>query len=603
MNERGVFMDLTRIRYMKNWISQLPQGNITFKTINGKRYPYYQWTENGKQRNRIVKADEFEELSQKIEQRKVLEKKLRESSETETVPEIMNETYFFSSVIVGDELLKTVNPTKKLKKRECYSALLDYVYGDSFDKVFILYGLRRTGKTTLIRQLIADMPEEMFSKTAFIQMNSSIDLAKINLDLKLLSEQGYQYIFIDEVTLMDDFIDSAALFSDVYAARGMKVVLSGTDSLGFVFSEDRELYDRCVMVHTTFISYREFSEVLGIEGIDNYIRYAGTMTLSGNRYNVSNATFAAKKTTDEYIDTAIAQNIQHSLKNYNQGDHFRHLFELYEAHELTSVINRIVERENKRFTINTLTQTFKSGDFGETKKNLLKDSKNPSDILYLVDEKQIIEWFRKELDILNKPEMSVTISDIHVKEIREYLDLLDLTLDIDVIDITDLNKKETHTVITQAGLRYAQATALIESLIRDAVFASFPLTERKQAKERLLSTIQGKMMEDIILLETKIAHPQCEVFKLKFAVGEFDMVVFDPETASCKIYEIKHSTEIHPKQTQHLTDEKKCADTEFRYGTIEGKYVIYRGKNEVVGDINYLNVEKYLCALKPSYNG
>ena len=595
-------MDLTRIRYMKNWISQLPQGNITFKTINGKRYPYYQWTENGKQRNRIVKADEFEELSQKIEQRKTLEKKLRESPEMYLVPEILNETFFFSSVIVGDELLKTVNPIKKLKKRACYAALHDYVHNDSFDKVFILYGLRRTGKTTLIRQLIADMPEEMFSRTAFIQMNASIDLAKINLDLKVLSEKGYQYIFIDEVTLMDDFIDSAALFSDVYAARGMKIILSGTDSLGFLFSEDRELYDRCIMVHTTFIPYREFSEVLGIEGIDNYIRYAGTMTISGNRYNVTNSTFAAKKTTDEYIDTAIAQNIQHSLKNYNQGDHFRHLSELYEARELTSVINRIVEQENKRFTINTLTQTFKSGDFGETKKNLLKDKKNPTDILYLVDEEQIIEWFRKELDILNKPEMSVTISDIHVKEIREYLDLLDLTMDIDVIDITDLNKNETHTVITQAGLRYAQANALIEALIRDAVFASFPLAERNRVKERLLSTIQGKMMEDIILLETKMAYPQREVFKLKFAVGEFDMVVFDPETASCEIYEIKHSTEIHPNQTQHLTDEKKCSDTEFRYGTIKGKYVIYRGKNEAVGDVNYLNVEEYLRSLKPSYN-
>ena len=81
------------------------------------------------------------------------------------------------------------------------------------------------------------------------------------------------------------------------------------------------------------------------------------------------------------------------------------------------------------------------------------------------------------------------------------------------------------------------------------------------------------------------------------------MVVFDPDTASCKIYEIKHSTEIHPKQTQHLTDEKKCADTEFRYGTIKGKYVIYRGENKTVGDINYLNVEEYLCSLNPSYNG
>ena len=189
----------------------------------------------------------------------------------------------------------------------------------------------------------------------------------------------------------------------------------------------------------------------------------------------------------------------------------------------------------------------------------MKDQKNPTDILYIVDEKQIIEWFRKELDILNKPEMSVTISDIHVKEIREYLDLLDLTMDIDVIDITDLNKKETHTVITQAGLRYAQATALIESLVRDTVFASFPLTERNQAKERLLSTIQGKMMEDIILLETKIAHPQCEVFKLKFAVGEFDMVVFDPDTASCKIYEIKHSKVSGFQIQQHAVDGRRVS--------------------------------------------
>ena len=35
-------------------------GGITFKTINGKRYAYYQWTENGKQHSRRVKDDEFE---------------------------------------------------------------------------------------------------------------------------------------------------------------------------------------------------------------------------------------------------------------------------------------------------------------------------------------------------------------------------------------------------------------------------------------------------------------------------------------------------------------------------------------------------------------
>ena len=65
-----------------------------------------------------------------------------------------------------------------------------------------------------------------------------------------------RYVFIDEVTLMDDFIDGAALFSDVFATSGMKIVLSGTDSLGFIFSEDEQLYDRCILLHRTFIPFR-----------------------------------------------------------------------------------------------------------------------------------------------------------------------------------------------------------------------------------------------------------------------------------------------------------------------------------------------------------
>ena len=96
----------------------------------------------------------------------------------------MEDNHFFSSVKSGDELYDFVLPVKAYKRRECFSKLKDYVYGDSTDKVFILYGLRRTGKTTLIRQMIADMPQDMLINTAFIQVNSSIDLSKINLDLK-----------------------------------------------------------------------------------------------------------------------------------------------------------------------------------------------------------------------------------------------------------------------------------------------------------------------------------------------------------------------------------------------------------------------------------
>ncbi len=69
-----------------------------------------------------------------------------------------------------------------------------------------------------------------------------------------------------------------------------------------------------------------------------------------------------------------------------------------------------------------------------------------------------------------------------------------------------------------------------------------------------------------------------------------------------EIYEIKHSKEVVPRQCKHLLDGQKCKDTEFRYGTITGKYVIYRGATtslaqagvETPEDVNYLNVEEYL---------
>ena len=69
---------------------------------------------------------------------------------------------------------------------------------------------------------------------------------------------------------------------------------------------------------------------------------------------------------------------------------------------------------------------------------------------------------------------------------------------------------------------------------------------------------------------------------------------FDPASSSCEIFEMKYSTEIAPQQYRHLVDAKKCADTEHRYGAITGKYVLYRGESQTVGEIQYVNVEEYL---------
>ena len=584
-----------KIIALEQQIAELPAGSVTKKMINGNVYFYYRWTENKKRREKYIPTEDVASFRKQIERRKELEKELKvlqkqlPKRSVSTAP-----LHTFATNIRTGEVLRTFSAyVRKYYKRECFQLLHEYIYGETQDKVFILYGLRRTGKTTMIRQLFAEMSDAELAKAAFIQITARDTLADVNRDLKALEEQGFRYVFLDEVTLMEDFIEGAALFSDVFATCGMKIVLSGTDSLGFLFTEDEQLYDRCILLHTTFIPYREFESVLGIHGIDEYIRFGGTMSLGGVHYNET-STFASKKSADEYVDTAIARNIQHSLRCYQYEGHFRNLRDLYDRNELTSAINRVVEDINHRFTLEVLIQDFKSHDLGISASNLRRDSENPTDILDNIDLAAVTERLRQLLDIRNLEEQTVALNDVHAAEIKEYLDLLDLTQDIDVRYLPDVSRQSSRTVIVQPGLRYAQADALIRSLLLDKNFSALSLPERSAVQKRILSEIKGRMLEDIVLLETKLANPKKQVFVLQFSVGEFDMVLFDPVAGSCQLFEIKHSAEIAPQQYRHLIDEEKCAQTEHRYGPITGKTVLYRGENRVVEGIQYQNVEEYL---------
>lgn len=582
-----------RVAELEQQISNLPAGSITKKTVNGKEYFYHRWTEDKKRKEKYIPVDELENFHAQIEQRKKLDQDLKALKKQLPKTKSMDASMFTTNVRTGETLRSFAKSVRGYRRRECFQQLYDYVYGDPQDKVFILYGLRRTGKTTMIRQIFAEMRDTELVKAAFIQITAKDTLADVNRDLKILEAHGFRYVFLDEVTLMEDFIEGAALFSDVFAACGMKIVLSGTDSLGFLFTEDEQLYDRCVLLHTTFIPYREFETVLGIHGIDEYIRYGGTMSLGGIHYN-ENSTFASKEKTDEYVDTAIARNIQHSLRCYQYEGHFRHLRDLYDKNELTSAINRVVEDINHRFTLEVLTQDWKSHDLGISASNLRRDRENPTDILDRIDLMAVTNSLRKLLEIRNKAEQTIELDDIRVAEIKEYLDLLDLTREIDVLHLPDVSIKSSRTVIAQPGLRYAQADELIRSLLLDETFSALSLAERTVVQERILTEIKGRMLEDIVLLETKLTNLKKQVFVLQFPIGEFDMVVFDPEAGSCQIFEIKHSEEAVSQQYRHLVNEEKCAQTEHRYGSITGKFVLYRGKSRVVDGIPYQNVEEYL---------
>lgn len=588
-------------------LSHLPKGNITYKTIRGARRMYLQWSEGGKKKSKYVRKEDEPTVIELVGKRRELEKILKKSDDKLVVSdggqatESVSVRKYETNVVLGPELRKMCEPTRKYECRDCYRDLKSFLNRDEDGKVCIIYGLRRTGKTFMIRQAILGLT---LSETAYIKVQTTDSMAMLNRDLLQLSRNGIKNVFVDEVTLMPDFIDSSSLLSDIYASSGMKIVLSGTDSLGFALSVDDELYDRAVMIHTTFIPFREYSRLLGIHNVDEYIRYGGTFRvgefdLEDEDLLDEGASFRDDETTRRYIDTSIAKNIQHSLAGYKAGGHFRHLIDLYEAGELTNAVNRIIEDMNHRFLASVITGEFISHDFGSSREIDRKRSAAAGEvgILDRIDADRITKKLKKILDIRNRDELRVGISADHIKEIKEYLFLLDLIVNAPSETIVSSNKID-RILFSQPGMRYCQAQALVYSLMNDDEFMIFPAKKRKAVTDIILEDVKGRMLEEITLLETIKTLPRGKrAFKLEFGSGEFDMVIFDENNVNCEIFEIKHSSKIDKNQYKNLLNDEKCTQAEFRYGDIIGRTVLYNGEDTMVDGVVYRNITDYLESL------
>ncbi|WP_022765812.1 AAA family ATPase [Butyrivibrio sp. XPD2006] len=556
------------IQELQAEIDALPKGSVTKKLINNTYYYYHQWKDaSGKRHYDIVSEIEAFGLKEKIVRRRELEKRLKALAKEFEKYDIgyhddSQEPELMTNAMYGEELSDMVSVAREFEKRDCYAIIDRYIHSPAGDNVCLLYGLRRTGKTTIIRQVILNMNDKEFSKAVYIKAKQSDTMADINKDLKNLRRHGFRYVFVDEVTLINDFIDSASLFSDVYAAGGMKIVLSGSDSLGLFIASNEELYDRAVTVHTTFIPFREHARLLGINSVDEYIRYGGTLKAgelnSENKdVNSDEASFRDDESTHRYIDTAICRNIQHSLKFYEDGGHFRHLKKLYEADELTNAINRVIQDMNHEFT----------------KEVILGNKEIPGELCDTSDK------LKKQEQI---PEV--------VLEVRNYL------REMEVVEYVEPLGRY---VFTQPGIRYCQAEAFVLKLLQSNEARTLSEREKTQMEHMILGDIKRRMVEDTVFLETQKELPKSKkTFKLQFDTGELYMVLYDTKTDTCELYEMLHDDNATKVQDNSLLKKENCDFVQRKYGKIVKKVALYQGKSDIgIDGCQYHNIADYLRSL------
>ena len=208
-------------------------------------------------------------------------------------------------------------------------------------------------------------------------------------------------------------------------------------------------------------------------------------------------------------------------------------------------------------------------------------------VLDTIDENKIYKSLMDRLDIVESP-----VEQEILDELYEFLEEIDMVKPYKIIDF-DNQYTEYMSVFTQPGLRYAQARELLEVLLYQDALMTYPIGVIDIIFETLLNDVKGRILEEIVIIDT-LYRKKLDAFKASFRIGEIDMCIYNSKTMSISLYEIKHSLTLTIDQTKHLLDQNKIKLIKDRYHNVSHKCVLYRGPNQTINGVNYINVEEFL---------
>ena len=476
---------------------------------------------------------------------------------------------YYTNVIKNDELIMLAENASKHKSRDCY-ILMQHFFCKPFDgKVLIIYGLPKTGKTTLMLQKINELPKD---KVAYIKIKETDNMKMLCKDLDRLKAEGYKYIFIDEITLMEDFISQAALLSDIYASMRMKIVISGNDSLCFVMAKRDELYDRCFMIHTTNILYSEYSRLFNDTSIDNYIEHGGKLEKANTFYE--NSLFYDPKTMMEYIDKAVSSNVLNTYEKCSDNDYFRCFKVAFEKGDLRNIFNQYMKKFLYYIVIDSMKGYYDFNNATFEEKEIIKKS---------IDSFELVST--KEDSIINFDHQDMILRTL------QSLDLLDHYREY----YEEYSDGEIY-IFKYPAMIDVMAKEYIHDILLDKYFDTSSIEEEKRITDKIYNAIKMNVYVDTIYLEM-IKNTKCNIKVFRFNYNELlerYFVVYDYDTNTYRFYEVRYDKEMVNKKTSALFSKEKVSYINKIYGKMAGRYVIYLGDSKTVDGIRYINVEEFI---------
>lgn len=490
------------------------------------------------------------------------------------------------------------------EKRDCFSDVYGYLTSDSpQSKVCVLYGLRRTGKTIIMKQCALSLPEKKKNKALFITCSTESKIKDLKKILNGKIEEGYRYFFIDEITYAEDYQKIGEVLANCYVGgNNVRIVISGTESLGLFLPTKNLQYNRSLMIHTTYISYGEYSRLIKCEGIDDYISKGSILVPDefSNYYSVH-----------DYIETSVVENIINSLEKSEGIKRYPAvLTEIYEAKELKNAIERIINKYSQDLSVKAIRKEFKSGPVEAAINNLERNEKDTFEI----DVDRLNENVAKSLGVIKNEELSVSLSEEHKESLYQFLRDMDVFVSIPIMNVFTRNgspkKLEmiSHPGMFTANIKYA----LSELRDEDNWLPGSTLKQRDKLIVAALNFAMGCIMENFIIADTY--NLLCEnketsdkdifgtdktkwyVSKLNYKNHEADMIIIDKKLKEVYLFEIKHSKENVPEQSHHLEDSEFLDYIEENYGTVVEKAVLYNGETDLSDLVPRISAQDFLLS-------
>jgi hypothetical protein len=154
------------------------------------------------------------------------------------------------------------------KRRDLYQRLIDHL---DVPQVLGIVGLRRTGKTVLLKQVMDRLIEEGVDRWRIVYFSFDEERPVVD-DLmeeyqsrvgRDLLEAGRVYVFLDEVQKLENWQNQVKFYYDTYPE--VKFFVSGSSSLFLKKKAEESLAGRIFLFHLPVLSFREYLRFKGME--------------------------------------------------------------------------------------------------------------------------------------------------------------------------------------------------------------------------------------------------------------------------------------------------------------------------------------------------